>query len=266
MTIKVDLLPTEKKSFGIDPAMIVMFLLIIGAAALMLLYSQRLSSQIDAQEAKIEQINQEIKQIETKLPRVEEMKNRIVSLKREIKMIKSLVHDPLRYANLLQEVAILLPENVFLKDLSIDPRSRQVKISGSAAEVAGRLPLATVAQLMRNFNDSSYFRSSTLSSTSETNIDPNDTRAFTFSLAINYDEEKAATEPPTGMGQGAVPTEDADALHKEIQEGEDSLDDEDMDDLDGDMDKDMEDLDKDMDDLGDEEASASPTEAAPAGQ
>lgn len=218
MTIKVDLLPTEKKSFGIDPAMIVMFLLIIGAAAAMLLYSQSLNTKIEAENARIEQINQEIKQIETKLPRVEEMKNRIVSLKREIKMIKSLVHDPLRYANLLQEVAILLPENVFLDSLSIDPRARQVKMSGSAAEVAGRLPLATVAQLMRNFNDSAYFRSSTLSSTTEATIEPDDTRAFTFSLNINYDEEKAATEPPTGMGQGAVPTEDPETLRKE-QEG-----------------------------------------------
>jgi len=222
MTIKVDLLPTEKKSFGIDPAMIVMFLLIIGAAALMLLYSQRLNTAIENEEARIEQINQEIKQIETKLPRVEEMKNRIQSLKREIKMIKSLVHDPLRYANLLQEVAILLPENVFLDNLSIDPRARQVSISGSAAEVAGRLPLATIAQLMRNFNDSAYFRSSTLSSTSETTIEPGDTRAFTFSLTISYDEEKAATEPPTGMGQGSVPTEDPKELQQEM--GDDEID------------------------------------------
>ena len=222
MTIKVDLLPTEKKSFGIDPAMIVMFLLIIGAAALMLLYSQRLNTAMENEEARIEQINQEIKQIETKLPRVEEMKNRIQSLKREIKMIKRLVHDPLRYANLLQEVAILLPENVFLDNLSIDPRARQVSISGSAAEVAGRLPLATIAQLMRNFNDSAYFRSSTLSSTSETTIEPGDTRAFTFSLTISYDEEKAATEPPTGMGQGSVPTEDPKELQQEM--GDDEID------------------------------------------
>lgn len=213
MTIKVDLLPTEKKSFGIDPAMIVMFLLIVGAAAGMLLYSQSLKSKIEAEEQKIEAINAEIKQIETKLPRVEEMKNRIVSLKREIKMIKSLVHDPLRYANLLQEVAILLPENVYLKSLSIDPRGRVVKFDGEAAEVDGRLPLATIAQMMRNFNESAYFRSSTLAATSEIQI--GDVRGFSFSLSINYDDEKAATEPPTGMGQNAVPTEDAAKLRAE---------------------------------------------------
>lgn len=213
MTIKVDLLPTEKKSFGIDPAMIVMFLLIVGAAAAMMLYSQSLKSKIEAEEQRIEAINAEIKQIETKLPRVEEMKNRIVSLKREIKMIKSLVHDPLRYANLLQEVAILLPENVYLSSLSIDPRARVVKFDGEAAEVDGRLPLATVAQMMRNFNESAYFRSSTLSSTTEVKKD--ELRAFKFGLTINYDEEKAATEPPTGMGQGAVPTEDPNKLKAE---------------------------------------------------
>lgn len=213
MTIKVDLLPTEKKSFGIDPAMIVMFLLIVGAAAAMMLYSQSLKSKIEAEEQKIEAINAEIKQIETKLPRVEEMKQRISSLKREIKMIKSLVHDPLRYANLLQEVAILLPENVFLKNLSIDPRARVVKFDGEAAEVDGRLPLATIAQMMRNFNESEYFRSSTLASTTEVKI--GEVRGFSFALTINYDEEKAATEPPTGMGQGSVPTEDAKKLQEE---------------------------------------------------
>jgi len=84
------------------------------------------------------------------------------------------------------------------------------------------LPLATIAQLMRNFNDSAYFRSSTLSSTSETTIEPGDTRAFTFSLTISYDEEKAATEPPTGMGQGSVPTEDPKELQQEM--GDDEID------------------------------------------
>jgi type IV pilus assembly protein PilN len=205
MTIKVDLLPTEKKQFGIDPAMILMFMLIIGSAVAMLLYSNSLTGQIEEQKAEIEKINQDIKQIETQLPLIEETKNRIASLKREIKMIKSLVHDPLRYANLLQEVAILLPENVWLKDLSIDPRSNKVSFSGSAAEVVGeRKPLATIADLMRNFNDSEYFTNSTLSSTTE-EAGEGEPSVFGFKLTINYDPEKAASEPPTGMGQGSVP-------------------------------------------------------------
>lgn len=205
MTIKVDLLPTEKKQFGIDPAMILMFMLIIGAAVAMLLYSNSLTSQIEAQKAEIEKINQDIKQIETQLPLIEETKNRIASLKREIKMIKSLVHDPLRYANLLQEVAILLPENVWLDSLSIDPRSNKVEFQGMAAEVVGeRKPLATIADLMRNFNDSEYFTNSTLSSTAEQSRSGGPS-IFNFKLSINYDPEKAATEPPTGMGQGSVP-------------------------------------------------------------
>ncbi len=213
MTIKVDLLPTEKKSFGIDPAMIVMFMLIIGAAVAMLLYSQSLDTKIENKKAEIEKVNQEIKQIETQLPLIEETKTRIASLKREIKMIKSLVHDPLRYANLLQEVAILLPENVWLKDLSIDPRSNTVKFSGSAAEVVGeRKPLATIADLMRNFNDSEYFTNSTLASTTETGgVENGEPSVFDFSLTISYDADKAATTPPTGMGSNSVPTADVTA-------------------------------------------------------
>lgn len=213
MTIKVDLLPTEKKQFGIDPAMIVMFMLIIGAAVAMLLYSNSLTSKIDAQKQEIEEINQQIKQIETQLPLIEETKNRIASLKREIKMIKSLVHDPLRYANLLQEVAILLPENVWLRDLSINPNANTVSFSGEAAELLGqRKPLATIADLMRNFNDSEYFTNSTLSSTAET-AGEGEPSVFSFSLTINYDPEKAATQPPTGMG-GSVPTVPESAVEK----------------------------------------------------
>lgn len=201
MTIKVDLLPTEKKSLGIDPAMIVMFMLIVGAAVACMLYSKSLTSTIDSKKETIEAINAEINQIKTQLPLIEETKKRIASLKREIKMIESLVYDPLRYANLLQEVAILLPENVWIKDLKIDPRGNKVDISGHAAEVDNRLPLATIAELMRNFDESAYFQTSTLASTTETTVPPNDDRAFDFKLTITYDAEKAAKELPTGMGQ-----------------------------------------------------------------
>lgn len=222
MTIKVDLLPTEKKQFGIDPAMILMFILIIAAVAGMFLYSNSLANQIKNKQAEIEKIDQDIKQIETQLPLIEETKTRIASIKREIKMIKSLVHDPLRYANLLQEVAILLPENVWLTDLAIDPRGNKVTFNGRAAEVLGeRKPLATIADLMRNFNDSEYFTNSTLSSTSESASTEGEPSVFQFSLSINYDPEKAATEPPTGMGANSVPTA-PEAAVKEATSSDDS--------------------------------------------
>lgn len=211
MTIKVDLLPTEKKGFGIDPAMVIMIILVIVAFTGMMVYSTSLKSQIDRQTATNEEVNQEIKQIQSQLPLIEESKKRIASLEREIKMIKSLVHDPLRYANLLQEIAILLPENVWLDDLSIVPQGNKVNFSGHAAEVVGqRKPLATIADLMRNFNDSEYFTNSTLDSTAETAGKDGSPSVFSFKLAIDYDPEKAASEPPTGMGAGSVPHVEAD--------------------------------------------------------
>lgn len=210
MTIKVDLLPTEKKQFGIDPAMIVMFLLIVAAGVAMLFRTQNLASQIEDQKAQIEQINQEIKQVESQLPLIDETKNRIANLKREIKMIKSLVHDPLRYANLLQEVAILLPENVWLDDLAINPTNNKVDFSGHASEVVGeRKPLATIADLMRNFNDSQYFTGSSLASATES-AGEGKASVFSFKLTIDYDPEKAANDPPTGMGKDSVPKAEPD--------------------------------------------------------
>lgn len=205
MTIKVDLLPTERKGFGIDPMMIVLLLVIIGVSVCFAFYSQKLDGDIEDLKGQIAEVEKEIKQIEASLPVLEERRARIRKLKEQIEMIKSLVHDPLRYANLLQEVAVLLPPNVWLTSLSIEPGSQSLQLNGTAAEVAGRLPLATVAQLMRNLNDSRYFKDASLSSTSETSVDPGDLRGFTFQLQVRYDPQAAATLAPTGLGGGSLP-------------------------------------------------------------
>ena len=203
MTIKVDLLPTERKGFGIDPMMIVLLIVIIGATVCMMSYSQKLQGDIDKKNQEIAEVEKQIKQYEAQLPVLQERRARIRKLEEQIRMIQSLVHDPLRYANLLQEVAVLLPPNVWLENLSIEPGNQSVTFNGTAAEVEGRLPLATVAQLMKNLNESRYFRDASLSSTSEKMTD--DVRGFSFALTVRYDPEAAATLPPTGLGTGGGP-------------------------------------------------------------
>ena len=101
------------------------------------------------------------------------------------------------------DVPVLLPPNVWLENLSIEPGNQSVTFNGTAAEVEGRLPLATVAQLMKNLNESRYFRDASLSSTSEKMTD--DVRGFSFALTVRYDPEAAATLPPTGLGTGGGP-------------------------------------------------------------
>lgn len=199
MTIKVDLLPTEKKGFGIDPMVIVMLICIIVATIGFMFYSQKLDGQIADLKVEIETVEKEIKTLEAQLPVLQERRARINKLREQIEMIKSLVNDPLRYANLLQEIAVLLPPNVWLDTLSIDPGKQSVSISGVAAEVAGRLPLATVAQLMKNLNESNYFNEASLASTSETTITDTEATGFSFQLSVGYNAKAAAEQPPTGL-------------------------------------------------------------------
>lgn len=202
MTIKVDLLPTERKGFGIDPMMILLLIVIIGFSVLFMFYSQKLDGQISDIKAEIESVDKQIKQYEAQLPVLQERRARISKLREQIEMIKSLVHDPLRYANLLQEVAVLLPPNVWLDTLSIEPGSQSVKMAGTAAEVAGRLPLATVAQLMKNLNESRYFRDASLSSTSEKGVEGTELTGFSFQMQVRYDPKAAAELAPTGLSSG----------------------------------------------------------------
>ncbi len=202
MTIKVDLLPTERKGFGIDPMMIVLLIVIIGASVCFMFYSQKLQGDIDDINTQIADVEKQIKQYEAQLPVLQERRARIRKLEEQIRMIQSLVHDPLRYANLLQECAVLLPPNVWLGSLAIEPGKQSVALNGTAAEVEGRLPLATVAQLMKNLNESRYFRDASLTSTAETQLEG--VRGFTFTLTVRYDPEAAATLPPTGLGQGGA--------------------------------------------------------------
>jgi len=204
MTIKVDLLPTEKKGFRIDPMVIILLLLIIAANVGFAFYGQQLTTKIEEKQAEVKRVQDEKKQIEASLPVIEERRARIHKLQEQIDVIKSLVHDPVRYANLLQEVAYVLPPNVYLSSLSIEPGSSSVSMSGSAAEVQGRLPLATVAQLMKNLNESKYFSDATLASTAQGSTDGGP--GFTFQLTVHYDPQAAAQLPPTGVDTPA-PTE-----------------------------------------------------------
>ncbi len=199
-TIKVDLLPTEKTGFRPDPMIFVWLIVIVGVVVGCMFWSRKLEGDINKTKQQIAQKNKEIQDIEGNLPVLEQSRARIKKLKEQIEVIKSLVYDPLRYANLLQEISVLLPPNVWLNTLSIDPTKQVVSFTGAAAEVPGRLPLETIADLIKNINGSRYFRDASLASTQETRVDPGNLRGFSFSIEAHYDPKAAATLPPTGLG------------------------------------------------------------------
>lgn len=191
MTIKVDLLPTERKRFTFDPMMGFLLVIIILCTVAFVLYGSKLQNDIEAEKRQVADIEEQIKQIEQNLPVIEDLKAQISKLEDEIKVIESLVYDPIRYGNLLTEVARVLPENVWLNTLAIEPGTQSITMNGTAAAMQGRQPLATIAGLMGNLDQSPYFADASLSSTAQTALQTGGT-GFTFQIETHYNPEYAA--------------------------------------------------------------------------
>jgi hypothetical protein len=198
MTIKVDLLPTERRGFRLDPMVIVLFMLVVLSCVGFAFYGQNLTQQIETEKKKVEAEKAKIKECEASRPIIEERRKRLRKLDDQIQIIKNLVHDPQRYGNLLQEIGLCMPRNVFINNLNIDPSSQTLQFGGSAAEVSGSLPLATIAQFIKTLNDSKYFNDANLGGVSS-----DKGKGFSFSMTVHYDQNAAANLPPgtTDSGQ-----------------------------------------------------------------
>lgn len=199
MTIQVDLLPSEKKGMGFDPAYIFIPAILIVVGLLCMMWSNSIKENIAQTKNDIEIVKKETEKLSAQLKKIDILNREKASLQRQLKLIQGLVNDPLRYANLLQEISVILPGNVWIGNLSIDPGANSVSIKGNAAEAGGHLPLNTVAQLLRDINDSDYFNNATLSSTQEQ--DKDGLRSFDFQIGLQYDPNTAASQAPQGLGQ-----------------------------------------------------------------
>ena len=203
MTIKVDLLPTERKRFTFDPMMGFLLVIIILCTVGFVIYGAQLQKGIEDQKAEVAKVEAKIKDIENSLPQIDDLRADIAKIKGEIKVVESLKYDPVRYGNLLTEVGKVLPENVWLNSMAIEPGTTSITFTGTAAQMGGKQPLATVALLMENFQGSKMFTEATLSSTSQSQVAGAGTNAFTFQIETKYNADIAA-----GLAESApVPAE-----------------------------------------------------------
>jgi Tfp pilus assembly protein PilN len=207
MTIKVDLLPTEKRGFTIDPLVIVLFVFVVATSGAFYYYGQTLEQQIKQIDDKRVQVEGEIKQCETAKKAIEKEREKLAKLEQQFQLVKSLMHDPLKYAHLMSEIAAVLPDSVFINDLSIDPAASTLSFSGSAS---GALPLSVVAATMKNINESAYFDSTQIQSVTRKGKHDEAVGAFTFSMTVHFDA-LAATEKEPGSKDGAAPVAPAPA-------------------------------------------------------
>jgi len=190
MTIKVDLLTTERRGFGFDP--IIGFLIVVIAICTMFfwLYGTTLNNSMEKKKALIAEKETKISEMENKLPVIEDLKKGNLQLESQINTVKSLVYDPIRYANLLQEVSAVLPPNVWISNLNIEPGTSMISFSGTAMDIPGARPLFSIATLMRNIQNSRYFVGPSLSSANQTSMQGR--VAYSFQIDINYSPEAAA--------------------------------------------------------------------------
>ena len=191
MTIKVNLLPTERKKIAFDPLVGFLVVIWILCAVGFALYGAKIQSDIEKKEEEIAKTESEIKQIEQNLPVIDDLKSQIAKLEDEIKMVESLVYDPVRYGNLLGEVSRVLPSNIYLTSMTVEPSTTSVMIAGTAKNTSSAAPLASIAGLMSRMSDSKIFQDASLASTSQTGNEV-DGFGFNFSLEVKYNPDEAA--------------------------------------------------------------------------
>ena len=199
MTIKVDLLPTEKRGFQIDPLVIVLFVFVVATSGAFYYYGQTLEQQIKKIDEQRVGVEAEIKQCETAKKAIEKEREKLAKLDQQFQLVKSLMHDPLKYANLMSEVGSLLPDSVYIDNLNIDPGPNTISFAGTAS---GALPLSIVAATMKNFNESAYFDGTVLQSCSRKGGTED---VFSFSMTIHFDPNAATDKPPGTKDAGGAP-------------------------------------------------------------
>ena len=191
MTIKVDLLPTERKRFGFDPVLGFLLVIVLVFTAGFWFYGNSLNNTIETKKAAVLDKENKIKEMESKIPIIEDLKKKNAELEQQIKAVKELVYDPIRYANLLQEVANVMPRNIWISNLNIEPSSTTVSFNATAIGMGNNRPLESIAQLMKNIQGSKILNTPTLSSASQTG-EKGSAISYGFQIEAKYDPEAAA--------------------------------------------------------------------------
>jgi Tfp pilus assembly protein PilN len=190
MTIKVDLLPTEKRGFQLDPLVIVLVVLVIASSGAFYYYGQTLEQQIKKIDEERVGVEQKIKEAETAQKAIKAERDKLAKLEQQFQLVKNLMHDPLKFANLMSEIGALLPDSVVIDNLNIEPGPSTISFTGTAQ---GALPLSVISATIRNINESAYFDGTTLQNASRKGKNQNE---FTFGMNIHFDATAATEKPP----------------------------------------------------------------------
>jgi type IV pilus assembly protein PilN len=189
MTIKVDLLDRPGRRMGFDPIIFFLVLVVVIFVIGFYIFGTTLEKKVSEKKTEIAQIDEKIRDLEEKIPKIKELEEINKELEAQINTIKQLVYDPIRYANLMDELALIMPNNVFIRNLSIDPTSTSLTFSGLSVDVEAK-PLETISKFMRDLQKSKYFKDAILTTTRRTEYEKKE--AFEFNIKVIYDPDTSA--------------------------------------------------------------------------
>lgn len=186
MSLKVDLKSQEgRRGAAFDYGWL--FVLIIILIAFVGFYFQglRLQNVVDQRKQELQSWKDKVAGFSGIQGRLDTLKADIGSIQAQITQLRELRYDPLRYSILLVRLSKLLPENLWVGTMSIEPARNQVLLSGSAVQQPGRPPLASIAEFIRNLqNDkNNYFSDVVLQGTSSSGKTGD---LWTFNMQTNY--------------------------------------------------------------------------------
>lgn len=193
MAIKVDLLPTERTKFGFDAVIAIVILLIVLTVVGCVVYSNNLTAKIAATQSQLAQIQSKIDEANKVVDDVNKYTSENDRLRKQIKMVETLKYDPVRYSNLLDSLTVLLPNNMWITSVSIEPNKRVMVISGVAVEQPGVRPLESISGFMKSVNKFKYFTGATISKTTRgtTTVGKVAYTSYGWTIDMGYDPDAA---------------------------------------------------------------------------
>jgi len=192
MTIKVDLLDRPGKRMGFDPVIIFLVLIVIVFIAFFIYWGKHYDDQIALRKDEINKYDQKIRALESKIPDIQKQEEENQALEEQINAIKQLVFDPIRYRNLLDEIAYIMPNTIFIQNLNIEPGNQTLQFGGLAVEIGEETPLNSISKFMEAIRNSPILETPNLASTSRTQYEGR--TAFGFSIEVKYDPVAAAKQ------------------------------------------------------------------------
>ena len=191
--MKLDLLPTERKKFGFDIVIALMFVLIAISGIGFYLYGNKLKEDAEAKKLEVAGIQKKIEDEKKDLGDIDSLRAKLKDLQANIDTVKTLKLDPVRYSNLLDELSSLLPNNMWVSNIAIDTQKNTLTLTGVAAEQPGVRPVESISGFMKSVSRSKYFKRSVISSTTRGTVEVGDNKytSYSWNIELEYDKDKA---------------------------------------------------------------------------